>query len=392
MRGVAALSVLVGHTLYFGNPSWGQIRTFGFWMASLGVVIFFAISGFLLYRPFVAARGTSTTVGSVAPSFLLRRAVRILPAYWVALTVLAIWPGLTGVFSSHWWVYYGLLEVYSPTWLAGGLAPAWSLCVELTFYLALPLIALFLASRGVGSLRRGAWRWEVGALAGLAAGSLIWVAVFNADASTAYLSENLLATFIWFSSGMLIAAMQVSHPPNLARLLWFLGRPELCWPLALGILALLQFNVFIDLGMNLHLFAAVRPLDLALVAALLVSPAMLGDAGRLVNWVLANRVAVFLGTISYGIYLWHFPILIWLLGTGFVATSPAPVLVTLAITLTAAIALGSASWYLIEKPLMRRVRSTMAQRRIGRAAPPPEPVPARTAELDGSPRAPASSS
>jgi peptidoglycan/LPS O-acetylase OafA/YrhL len=72
------------------------------------VGVFFALSGFLLYRPYLAARLAGRPQPSTR-SFLRRRWLRILPAYWVALTVLAIWPGLPGVFTGDWWRYYGLL-------------------------------------------------------------------------------------------------------------------------------------------------------------------------------------------------------------------------------------------------------------------------------------------
>lgn len=366
MRGVAALTVLFGHVLYFGHPSSVQLQTLGPLIATQGVVIFFAISGFVLYRPFVAARGTGTTVGSVTPAFLWRRFVRIFPAYWVALTALAIWPGLEGVFSSHWWAYYGLIHGNWSAWVAGGLGPAWSLSAELAFYLALPLIALLLATRGAGSGRRHAWGWEAGVVGGLGLANLAWIAVSNPTVANRFPFENLLGIFLWFAGGMLIAAIQVTRPPVLGPLRAVLGRPEFCWPLAVALFSLLQFNVLTDLGAGEKLFAVLHQLDLGLIAALLVLPAMLGDSGRLVNLLLANRVAVFLGTISYGIYLWHFPIVVWLAGAGFVRASATPVLPTGLIAFSASVALGTASWYLIEKPLMRRARSTIALRRIGR--------------------------
>jgi peptidoglycan/LPS O-acetylase OafA/YrhL len=383
MRGVAALTVLFGHVLFFGHPNSTQLQILGPLIAAQGVAIFFAISGFVLYRPFVAARASGPSVGSVTPSFLWRRFVRIFPAYWVALTLLAIWPGLEGVFSGHWWAYYALIHVNFSAWVTGGLGPAWSLSAELTFYLALPLIALVLATRGAGSLGRRRWGWEVGVVGGLGLATLAWIAVSNPTPFIRFPFENLLGTFIWFSSGMLIAALQVTKPPGLARLSRVVGRPEICWPLAAGLFAVLQFRVLIELGASPHLYAALQELDFALIAALIVAPAMLGSAGRLVNLLLANRVAVFLGTISYGIYLYHFPIVVWLVGTGFVARSPAPVVLTGLITLAASVSLGTVSWYLIEKPLMRRARSTIASRHIGRTteADPRPPVPPPVAKV-----------
>jgi peptidoglycan/LPS O-acetylase OafA/YrhL len=55
---------------------------------------------------------------------------RIVPAYWAALTLLAIYPGLPGVFTADFWRYYGFLQIYNATTRFGGLSVAWSVCVE----------------------------------------------------------------------------------------------------------------------------------------------------------------------------------------------------------------------------------------------------------------------
>ena len=105
------------------------------------VIAFFVISGFLLYRPYVAARARAGPVPRTG-RYARRRALRILPAYWIALTLLAIYPGLQGVFSGDWWRYYGYLQLYSSRTELQGIPVAWSLCVEVTFYITLPLWAI----------------------------------------------------------------------------------------------------------------------------------------------------------------------------------------------------------------------------------------------------------
>ena len=59
--------------------------------------------------------------------------MRIVPAYWLALTILAWWANLRGVFTHDWWRYYLFLQVYSRRTLYGGILPAWTLCIEVTF-------------------------------------------------------------------------------------------------------------------------------------------------------------------------------------------------------------------------------------------------------------------
>jgi peptidoglycan/LPS O-acetylase OafA/YrhL len=348
----------------------------GFWIATFGVVVFFGISGFLLYRPFVAARERGSSVAEISPAYLWRRVVRIFPAYWVAITVLAVWPGLTGVFSDHWWVQYGLLKVYSTAWDASGLDTAWSLCIEVSFYLALPLIAALLARRGLGSGRSGALAWEVGVLGGLGALSLIWRGEMGPNPATSHLTFNLLGTFTWFSAGMLLAVAEMAPTNAWVRTRWALGRPELCWTTAAVLFALLPLGAFRGLGLSNEMGIVVETLVMVVAAGLLLSPAMLGDSGRIVTWAMASRWPVFLGTISYGMYLWHFPIVEWLLEPGRLTWSPAPIVTVAAFAFLASVALGSASWFLVEKPLMLRARSVKAFSHVGHRT--VEPSPARS--------------
>src|SRR5690606_4423904 len=108
MRGVAALSILVVHVSIF---SVGYRDTFiGNLLAHLdvGVAFFFVLSAFLLYRPFALARRRGTAMPRLR-EYAKRRFVRIYPAYWAALTVAAIVPGMAGAFSGDWWAYYSLL-------------------------------------------------------------------------------------------------------------------------------------------------------------------------------------------------------------------------------------------------------------------------------------------
>ena len=131
LRAIAALSVLVYHTGYatsaIRQPVYGAFIE----RLNVGVTLFFVISGFLLYRPFVAARLLGAP-SSRLRDYARRRLLRIVPAYWLALTVLAIYPGLSGVFTNHWWIYYGFLQIYNDGTVLQGIGPAWTLCIEIT--------------------------------------------------------------------------------------------------------------------------------------------------------------------------------------------------------------------------------------------------------------------
>src|SRR5204862_3957625 len=139
--------------------------------------------------PCVSARVRGAPAPRVA-RYARRRVLRIVPAYWLALTVLALFPGIVGAFSGDWWRYYFFLQLYSSHTLGGGIPVAWTLCVEASFYVLLPLWAIAMR-RLLGPEPRAALRVELGALAVVAAGG---VAVQVAAARNVV--SDLLATTV----------------------------------------------------------------------------------------------------------------------------------------------------------------------------------------------------
>jgi peptidoglycan/LPS O-acetylase OafA/YrhL len=324
------------------------------------VALFFVISGFLLYRPFVAARHAGRS-GPHIRRYARRRALRILPAYWLALTCLAIWPGLTGVFTGDWWVYYGLLANLRTEWIGGGIQAAWSLCVEMQFYVLLPFYALAAARllRGRPALFQA--QVEYGALALLAAGSLILrMATFN-DPAPDTVSSTIAGTFTWFAAGMAIAVASarwygtpVATRPPLLRLV--ARRPLLPWLAALGLLLAVTQIGMPTMSLNDYdgsdwLFGHLFYAAIALCAAL---PAMLGEPARggLPARVLSWRPVAWLGLVSYGIFLWHQPLTEQFLSVQD-WTSHGSFFVYTGVVFVVATACATASYYLVERPLLR---------------------------------------
>src|SRR5204862_20409 len=112
----------------------------------IGVAVFFLISGFLLYRPFVAA-ALDGRPGPSVRRFFKRRLLRIYPAYWLALVGTIVFFGLkvpvSGVVS--YIEYFTLFQIYDNFARAsGGISQAWTLSVELSFYAFLPLYAVLM--------------------------------------------------------------------------------------------------------------------------------------------------------------------------------------------------------------------------------------------------------
>ena len=201
LRGLAALSILVFHVdgLNLNDTGrWVRVIT---WRLNIGVTVFFVLSGFLLYRPFVAARLEGRTQPRIR-DYARRRVLRIVPAYWLALTVLAIYPGLVGVFTGDWWRYYGFAQNYSIPNEVHGIAQAWTLGIEASFYAALPIYALAItrATRGVPT--RSAVRRDLIGLGALALGAVGARVVLGHNSIVVYTLPGML---YWFALGMAMA-------------------------------------------------------------------------------------------------------------------------------------------------------------------------------------------
>src|SRR2546423_1505118 len=144
LRAIAAIMVLCAHA---GPPAGAELagaatRPFVPRLNS-SLTIFFVISAFLLYRPFVHHR----VLGGQRPelrSYALGRFLRIAPAFWLALTVIALILPRPGVLSGDWWIFYGFGQIYG-VHLFGGISATWSLCIEVAFYACLPLFVVAMA-------------------------------------------------------------------------------------------------------------------------------------------------------------------------------------------------------------------------------------------------------
>lgn len=318
LRGIAVLCIIAYHV----TSITGEINkpVIGDLLAVLGnqaLIFFFVISGFLLYRPYAAAHAAGRRRPNTA-RYGRRRVLRIVPAYWTALTVMAIFPGIVGVFSGDWWRYYFFLQVYSNRTLGGGIPPAWSLCVEVTFYLSLPLWAI-LIRRIRGVLPGHSWlRSELIPLSLVAAfGVLVQVAASRLLVSS-LLPTTLLGECTWIALGMALAVASVAaerseRPPQAVRAV--IDHPGLCWLAAgaclVGATAVLQpgglFNILVSLRTPQPFARTLGGILLSAgLSAFLVLPAVFGeDAGGLPRRVLAWGPLAWLGLVSYGVYLYH---------------------------------------------------------------------------------------
>ena len=362
VRAIALLAVIAAHSSFFmslgGSNSLSHLR-FDF-----SVRVFFMISAFLLYRPWVRARLADWESPS-ARAFAWRRFLRIAPGYWIALTVIAIWTGLDYVFTGHGiWTYYGLLQVYQPGWAVGGLPQAWSLAVEIVFYAFLPLWG-WLMRRFRPADSPSFLRQELIGCAALFGVSLVYKVAITATGALEGSDGlpwqlNTLTFLDDFAIGMALGAVSAYYEgrSDLPRPLRLVDRyPSVAWGVGLAALGItsLAVGLFGRVAQNISGPEYVaRHYLLALIAVALLLPALFGDPGRgLVRRLLANRVLVYLGLISYGAYLWHFAVLIQLdrWGFGDVAEDTGQ-WIWLPAGLAGGVLLATISWFVLEKPLL----------------------------------------
>ncbi|GFG54701.1 acyltransferase [Mycolicibacterium agri] len=305
IRAVAALLVMATHAAYTtGKYTHGYVGLV-YSRMEIGVPIFFVLSGFLLFGPWVKAAATGGPPPSVR-RYAWRRVLRIMPAYVVTVLVayLVYHFRTAGPNPGHTWMglfrNLTLTQIYTDNYLYSYLHQAltqmWSLAVEVAFYAVLPLLAYLLL---VVLCRR---QWRPGlllfGLAVLAAITPAWLILVH---TTDFLPDGarlwLPSYLVWFIGGMLLAVLQ----PMGAR-----AYAMACLPVAVAC----YFIVSTPLGGE----PTTSPAELrealakaafyAVIATLAVAPLALNDRGWYA-WLLASRPMVFLGEISYEIFLIH---------------------------------------------------------------------------------------
>jgi len=340
LRGAAVFAILLFHA--------GHLR--GGW---LGVDLFFVVSGFLITSLLLVEHETTGRVALSA--FWSRRARRLLPALFATLFGVTLYAGVlaepnelariradavaTLFYVANWHSiiagneYWELFRAPSP------LEHTWSLAIEEQFYLLWPPLLLLL----LGRFRATRSALAVAALL-LALSSALWMAwLFDPNAGTARVYYGADTRAFALLLGIVVAAVshdRVARSPDEKHL----GLDVLGW---LGILMLLVGWLGLD-GRDPAVYRGLL-FALACAAAATVAASVWSPAGSLAR---AAGVAPLrgLGVISYGVYLWHWPI--------YLALSPERValdgalLTCLRIAVT--LAVSWVSYVVIERPIRHR--------------------------------------
>jgi peptidoglycan/LPS O-acetylase OafA/YrhL len=375
-RAVAAIAVLTFHAYQYNRlrhwPLEGTIWHDLLLYTDLAVDMFFVLSGLLLGLPFARA---ALGIGSPrsARMFVLRRLARLIPLYLTV--VLLVWSITNPEFPGDvrdLVLHLTFTHVYSDDRIFYTNGPAWTLACEMHFFVLLAVLGT-LAQRNVARIRSMSVRYLVlvAAVAGLIVVSIgyrVWAAYvmhWPHDSWSAWF--NPLAKLDVFALGLLLAIVAASGFKVRARL----GRIALVAAAAGFVgLSVLVHPEGEEVSVIQHTFAG-------MACTLLLASSTL--APRQPRW-LGSRPVVFLGTISYGIYLWQEPVQRVLADWALLPPKQGgPVfLIAAAIVFVVTVAVAWLSYHVIERTgqhiLASFDRSGRARDYYPEPGPPPQPL------------------
>ena len=343
-RGLAALVIVVFHAYQYDRS--GPDARFplqGSWLHPLlfgldGMVDwFFVLSAFLLTLPYAAALRTGRPLQG-ARDFLGRRSVRIVPLYLVA--VLLVWASRNGSFPGEWrdlLEHLTFTQVYDAKRIFFTIGPAWSLAVEVQFYVVIALLGVLL-----NRLRRSGPGPLVAAATGLAGVSIGWAVLFADRPHDDYpFWFGLPAKLAVFAVGMAAAVLVASRPRTLSRSAAWLLRGA-----GVGgfVVACYARGTTGPGDYAFHLACALS------FAALVYAGAQGPSSG---GWhrISSAGALPWLGMVSYSLYLWHEPLLLTLADHGLLPDPSAGAFgPTVAILSAASVLVAWLSYWVIEYP------------------------------------------
>lgn len=337
LRAVSIAIVLCAHSMGTRNmPRMPNIAVFG----DLGVRTFFVISGFLITTLLLAEYENTGRIS--LRDFYIRRVYRIFPAFYVYLTLILVAAALGWLSVPAEDVVYAATYTMNfhaeRSWWLGHL---WSLAVEEQFYLMWPLVLSLLRPR------RALWF----AIAVIAATPMLRVAAWILWPSIRPLTDQAFP-FVGdaLATGCVLALARERLEASPTYLAW-LDAPTF-WVLPLACIAALAVP---RVSFNLAFGVTIGNLGIAMAIHRCVRHPTL-RVGR----VLASRPFVYVGALSYSLYLWQQP---------FVNRRGDSILNTFPIHLAIAFGAAMLSYYLVENPVLALRARRAARRRAAQASP-----------------------
>jgi peptidoglycan/LPS O-acetylase OafA/YrhL len=339
LRAVAVLAVVLYH-LNIGWASGGL----------LGVGVFFVLSGYLITDVLLAEREREGAIS--LGRFWLRRARRLLPALWVMLVVVTLWiaildpsqlAGVRGalgaalLYVSNWWYAFQHVSYFASFRPPSPLGHLWSLAVEEQFYLAWPLLLIL-------ALRLAPRRWLLIGLVVLGAIASAWAmaTMFQPGSDPTRVYEGTDTRAFQLLLGASLAFVWPSR--RLTGSISALRRRGLDTLGAVGLTVILVMVVATNEYQTFLYRGGMVILSLATLAVV----AVLAHPATLLGRILGAPPLRWIGVRSYGIYLWHYPIIVL---TSPVVGSAGPVLTLLQVGATLVVA--ALSWRFVEEPIRR---------------------------------------
>ena len=377
LRAVGALAVLTTHVAfqsgaYVRNGTWGNLLS----RLDVGVAIFFVLSGFLLSRPHFARRMVDAPPPSTG-RYYWKRVLRIYPVYAVTVVLaLTLIPENRPASAAQWVRSLSLTNIYLADALPQGLTQMWSLSVEVSFYIVLPLLMLLVLGRAHRPLRPGRVALVLLAMVVLSSWWHLHLAAAAGERSDGAPTLWLPSYLTWFAVGLALALTDVLRqarrpgrgPGPATRLLEALeGSPGVCWVLVLGLMLVASTPVAGPtlLYVATDVEALTKSLLYAAIGGLVVISGLRPpDKGSYAR-VMSARLPRHLGHVSYSVFCLHLPILYFVMeGVGFPLFGGHTWQIW---TLTVALSLAASeiAYRAVERPAMRlrnvgRRRSTSA--------------------------------
>lgn len=338
LDGIRALAVLSVMTYHFGQ-SW---LSGGF----IGVDVFFVLSGFLITTLLVERAPARPSL----VRFWIRRGRRLFPALALMLVVVFVFASTTGAleqatirgqglatlfYVNNWWLLHTGMSYFDSYTAPSPLLHTWSLSVEEQWYLVFPLLLMLLAV-----LRRFRLRIVAGVFALLALASIVWTSVLASNGASAdrlYLSTDTRAQQLLI--GALLGVLGVAWARKDGSRLGPVGTRSAAIAGGIGALGLVVmcFTWQERSGIPAQLL-------LSSIFSVLLIMGALSPVGRLpafLAWEPLRRI----GVISYGLYLWHWPLTVMVSSEN----TSVPTIVRLVLTFSAA----GLSYVLVERPVRR---------------------------------------
>lgn len=324
LRAVGALAVFTTHAAFWAG-AYTRDGVGGTLLARLdvGVAVFFVLSGFLLARPFLAR----SMLGHPAPPvrrYLYKRALRILPLYLVtAVLALALITKNDGLGPRDWAVTLVLGNTFVDPTLPNGLTHMWSLAVEVSFYLVLPLLML----AAVGRQKLLDPRRVTAVVVLLAAVSAWWIlaGVPRVGAATHAQPGQWLPAYLgWFGIGIFLALVELlarrdRWTPVTSRVIALAHQPGACWAIVAGLLLVAATPIAGPSMLAAPTVGQVLTKNLlyAVVGALVVLTGVFAEADGRYRRLMSHPAGRHLGNVSFGFFCLHLPVLhlvMWVTG------------------------------------------------------------------------------